>query len=264
MNEDHMTEVARVIVPDRVEPRERTLSTAPDPNATPMQLLSIMTQRGVSMADLKDLVAMAKDWEANEARKQFAIAFAAFKAEAVSVIRNKKVTDGPLKGKSYAELFAVVDEVAPKLSKHGLSHSWKVTKDEKDWIEVTCFITHIAGHSESVSFGGPPDTGGAKNAIQARASTKTYLEKYTLLSILGLSSKDQDTDGNTITVTVEPEPEGFSKWADGLEDAAKKGSKAFEQVWAEATPKFRRHVIKFAEPWFKDIKAAASKVQVPA
>lgn len=181
---------------ERTEKRDLAVMPTPvDPNATPMQMLAIMTQRGVSMADLKDLVVMAKDWEAREARKQFSVAFAAFKAEAVSVIRNKTVTDGPLKGKSYAELFAVVDAVSPALSKHGLSHSWKITKEEKDWIEVTCILTHIAGHTESMSFGGPPDVGGAKNAIQARASTKTYLEKYTLLSILGLSSKDADSDG---------------------------------------------------------------------
>jgi hypothetical protein len=242
--------------------RDRALTPmAPDPNATPMQLLSIMTQRGVSMADLKDLVSLAKDWEAREARKQFSVAFAAFKAEAVSVIRNKQVTDGPLKGKSYAELFAVVDAVAPALSKHGLSHSWKVTKEEKDWIEVTCFLSHVAGHSESVSFGGPPDTGGAKNAIQARASTKTYLEKYTLLSILGLSSKDADTDGNTIKVKVEPEPEGFGAWADDLEAVASEGRERFEAMWASADPKYRRYVIKFEEDWFKTIKAKAAKVR---
>jgi len=44
--------------------------------------------------------------------------------------------------------------------------------------------------------GGPPDAGGAKNAIQARASTKTYLERYTLKAITGLSEQDDDTDGN--------------------------------------------------------------------
>ncbi len=43
--------------------------------------------------------------------------------------------------------------------------------------------------------GGPPDAGGAKNAIQARASTKTYLERYTLKAICGLSEQDDDDDG---------------------------------------------------------------------
>lgn len=44
--------------------------------------------------------------------------------------------------------------------------------------------------------GGPPDAGGAKNAIQARASTKTYLERYTLKAITGLSEQADDDDGN--------------------------------------------------------------------
>jgi hypothetical protein len=47
------------------------------------------------------------------------------------VVKNKGVTDGPLKGKRYAELFSVVNAVTPLLSKYGLSHSWNV-KSEKD------------------------------------------------------------------------------------------------------------------------------------
>jgi hypothetical protein len=134
-------------------------------------------------------------WEKSEAEKAYNEAFAAFKAEAVQIIRNKKVTDGPLKGKSYAELDAVIETATPFLSKHGLSASWKVTKDEKDWIEVTCILKHVKGHAETCSLGGPPDTGGAKNAIQARASTVTYLERYTFKGVTGLAEKNEDNDG---------------------------------------------------------------------
>jgi len=41
-----------------------------------------------------------------------------------------------------------------------------------------------------------PDTSGSKNSIQAVGSTVSYLQRYTLYSILGLASKDADTDGN--------------------------------------------------------------------
>jgi hypothetical protein len=168
-------------------------STAVAP-VTPMQLLQIATQQGADIEKLSQLMALQERWEANEARKAFNRAFAAFKGEAVNVIRNKLVTDGPLKGKRYAELFAVVDAVTPKLSEHGLSASWRLSKDEKDWLEVTCTITHQLGHSESVSMGAMPDAGGAKNSIQARASTVTYLERYTLMAATGLAAKDQDDD----------------------------------------------------------------------
>jgi hypothetical protein len=42
--------------------------------------------------------------------------------------------------------------------------------------------------------GGPPDSSGAKNAIQGRASTVSYLERYTLKAILGVSEQEDDDD----------------------------------------------------------------------
>ncbi len=147
------------------------------------------------VAKLQALLVVKKEWDADEARKAFNEAFAAFKGEIIVVLKNRGVTDGPLKGKRYAELFSVVNAVTPALSKHGLSASWKLTKDDKDWIEVTCTVKHVLGHSESVSMGGPADTGGAKSPIQARASTITYLERYTLKAICGVAEQGDDNDG---------------------------------------------------------------------
>lgn len=162
---------------------------------TPATLLAMAVQQGADIDKLQKLMDLQERWEANEARKSYNAAFSAFKDEAIRIIKNKQVTDGPLKNKRYAELFAVVNAVTPALSKHGLSAAWKITKDERDWLEVTCTLTHVNGHSESVSMGGPPDAGGAKNAIQARASTVSYLERYTLKAITGLSEQEDDDDG---------------------------------------------------------------------
>jgi hypothetical protein len=168
-------------------------------------------QQGADLEKLERLMGLQERWEANQARKSYLDAFARFKDEAVKIIKGRQVTDGPLKGKSYAELHDVVNAVTPALSRNGLSASWRVSKDEKDWIEVTCSVRHVEGHSEAVSFGGPPDAGGAKNAIQARASTLTYLERYTLKAILGLAEQYDDKDGN------DPEPEfDITSWADAI------------------------------------------------
>jgi hypothetical protein len=163
--------------------------------ATPAMLLQIAVERGADLAYIEKLMQLQERFESNEARKAYAAAFSAFKAQAVVIIKNKAVTAGPLSGKSYAELHAVVNAVTPALSQNGLSASWRITKDEKDWIEVTCTLSHVMGHSESVSMGGPPDAGGAKNGIQARASTVSYLERYTIKAILGLAEQDDDKDG---------------------------------------------------------------------
>lgn len=194
---------------------------------TPMSMLSVAIQKGMDLETIKELRALQKEWEADEARKAFNNAFAAFKAEAVQIIKNKTVDQGPLNGKKYAELFAVVNAITPALSKHGLSTAWKLTKDDKDWIEVTCILKHAMGHAESVSMGGPPDVGGAKSPIQARASTVSFLERYTLKAICGVAEQGDDKDG---AAKLMPDTE-FQALAKRIKEATTK-EKA-KAVWQE-------------------------------
>ena len=163
---------------------------------SPMGMMMAAMSQGASLEQVEKMMDLQDRWERKEAEKAYNAAFAAFKAEAVRIIKGRKVTDGPLRGKEYAELHDVVDAVTPALSRHGLSTAWKLTKDEPQWLEVTCTLKHTSGHSESVSMGGPPDAGGAKNALQARASTKSYLERYTLKAICGVAEGGDDSDGN--------------------------------------------------------------------
>jgi len=163
---------------------------------TPLSMIQLALQQGMGPEVLRDLFKLKQEVDADEARKAYDMAFAAFKAQSIRIVKNIEVTAGPLNGKKYADLLAVVEAVTDKLSAHGLSSSWKITKDEPQWLEVTCTLRHERGHSESVSMGGPPDAGGAKNAIQARASTVTYLQRYTLLAATGLAAGGQDNDGN--------------------------------------------------------------------
>lgn len=170
-------------------------------NSPAAMMMQAMAQ-GADLAQIEKMMDLQDRWERKEAEKAYNAAFAAFKSEAVRIVKGRKVTDGPLRGKEYAELHDVVDAVTPALSRHGLSTAWKLTRDEKDWLEVTCTLKHVGGHSESVSMGGPPDAGGAKNALQARASTKSYLERYTLKAICGVAEGGDDTDGNPPPASV--------------------------------------------------------------
>ncbi len=186
------TSIDNPIIITKSEPMPIATSTY---THTPMGLIQMAVERGDALDKLEKLMDLQERWEASEARKAFNRAFAAFKAESVQIVKNITVTDGPLKGKRYADLFAVVDSITPALSKHGLSCSWKLSKDDPTWMEVTCYLKHEDGHCETAFMGGPPDSGGAKSAIQARASSKSYLERYTILAITGLAATDQDNDG---------------------------------------------------------------------
>ena len=187
--------------------------------------------QGISTDEIGKMMDLHDRWEQREAEKAYNVAFAAFKAEAVRIVKGRKVTDGPLRGKEYAELHDVVDAVTPALSKHGLSTSWKLTRDEKDWLEVTCTLKHVGGHCETVSMGGPPDTGGAKNQLQARASTKSYLERYTLKAICGVAEggDDDDGDGGGVSALV-------SGWVDYA--LARKGTPEFDTACKQARAEF--------------------------
>lgn len=219
---------------------------------TPADLLRIAVEQGADLDKLERLMDLQDRYNAAQAKKAYDAAFAAFKAEGVTILKGRKVTDGPLRGKSYAELHDVVNAVTAALSKHGLSSSWKLTRDEKDWLEVTCYLRHTGGHEESVSMGGPPDVGGAKNAIQARASAKTYLERYTLKAILGLSEQDDDKDGvPPIDMTI------IDDWVSAMESAATIDE--WNEVWRDGLEQVRKTNSIQIQDRFKAAAAAAKK-----
>lgn len=191
-----------------------------DDRPTPMNVIQLAISQGADVERLTKLFELQERWEANEARKAFNVAMAEFKAEAIKLVRTKAITDGPLKGKKHVELGEVVRVVTPALSQHGLSISWKLSKDAPEWMEVTCTLRHIEGHTESVSMGAAPDTGPGRNAIQARGSAKTYLERYTATAILGLAPEEDD-DGHATSKAPEtrmPE-EKAQEWVEAIRDA---------------------------------------------
>lgn len=203
---------------------------------TPMDLIHSANMQDVSLERMQQLFDLQLRWEANEAQKAYSVAFAAFKAEGVRIIKNADVKAGPLAGSKYADLFGVVNVLVPVLSRHGLSHSWKLSKDEKDWMEVTCTIKHVLGHSESVAMGGAPDIGPGRNAMQARGSSKTYLERYTFLAATGYAAAGTDLDGNAPTNKAGMPEKEFASWLANIEGAADGDSlkKYFNAAYAEA------------------------------
>lgn len=193
----------QVIEPEKdLAPTSQELS-----QQSPAMMMIRAKEAGLDAEQMKEMLAVQKDWEANEARKAYHLAVAAFKAEEISITKDKKVgydsNDGQSRTEySHASLANIVETSVPYLSRHGLSHGWTTEQQEGGIIRVTCHLTHELGHSESTSLQSSPDSSGKKNNIQAIASTITYLERYTFLAITGLATRDmQDDDAET----AEPE-----------------------------------------------------------
>jgi hypothetical protein len=180
-----------------IQPEPSTLPTV----ATPAHLLQMAVSQGADLDKLERLMALQERYEANEARKAFHAALAAFKAEPLTISKDKLVSirhkDGQGKTEyTHATLGNVVAMIAPALGRYDLSHNWNVRR-EGDRVFVSCKLTHALGHCEEVTLDGPLDTSGSKNNIQAVGSTITYLQRYTLLAITGLATEDADDDGQS-------------------------------------------------------------------
>ena len=156
-------------------------------------LIQLALSKGAGVDQLEKLLALQERFEANEARKAYVVAMAAFKANPPRINKDKHVSFGNTEY-DHASLANVTETINSALSAQGLSAAWKTTQSEKQ-ITVTCCITHILGHQECTSLSALPDDSGKKNQIQSVGSTVSYLSRYTLLSLTGLATHDQDTDG---------------------------------------------------------------------
>jgi hypothetical protein len=166
---------------------------------TPMDMLNKAVAQGADINVLEKLMGLQERWEANQARKSFDEAMAAAKAEIPAIVRNRAGHNS----KKYADFAAIAAVVDPILSRHGLSYRFRSAQDER--INVTCVLSHKAGHSEETTLAAPADTTGNKNAVQAIGSTLTYLQRYSLVQALGLAASDDDDGraGGTKSITEE-------------------------------------------------------------
>jgi len=165
------------------------------PPVTPMDLIASAQASGADIEKMQQLFDLKLRVDADNALREYNKAVAMFKTENTVIYKDSAVNYGNTSYK-HATLSNVVNKVTSLLAKYGLNHSW-ATKQENDIIFVNCKLAHADGHSENVSLSAPPDKSGSKNSVQSIASTVTYLQRYTLMMILGLASGDPDTDGRT-------------------------------------------------------------------
>lgn len=104
----------------------------------------------------------------------------------------------------YADIHAIAALIDPILDRHKLSYRYVTDNDRADGsVKVTCILTHDDGWSEHASLVSPPDTSGGKQPIQALGSAVTYLQRYTLVSLLGLAIA-RDDDGAATSKRISP------------------------------------------------------------
>ena len=167
-----------------------------------MAVIQMAMQKNYSPELIEKMMALQERFEANEARKAFFEAKAAFKAEAPPVTKDGFNTQFRSR---YTTLGNLLDTYNPILGKHGLSLSFPTPVQDDKTMTVECCLSHRMGHSESISMSGPIDMApigkesgrAARNPLQNIKSTFTYLRSATCEAILGVAGTEgtENDDG---------------------------------------------------------------------
>jgi hypothetical protein len=163
---------------------------------TPMDLISMAVSKDMDMEKLEKLMALQERWKAQKSREAFNAAFSKFQSIVPDMQKNRRADFGAGKAKySYQDLGSISNHIKESLSACGLAYRWE--QDEVgDEISVSLIVTHADGHEErGKPLKGKADMSGGKSGIHAKASTISYLKRYTLVAGLGLSSSEMDDDG---------------------------------------------------------------------
>ena len=189
-------ETGVLMPPERAAPPPAPIE--PSGNAL-LDMIAKVVERGLPIEYLDKVMELRERFEREEARKAFASAMAAAKAEMPPIEKDAEVDFTSAKGRTHyrhesiGHLFAVA---VPVLARHGFSHDYEWSQSEGGQIEVTCIVTHAAGHAKRVTLKGPPDASGNKNTLQALKSTNTSLRREAFKLAIGLAARDEpDDDG---------------------------------------------------------------------
>lgn len=164
---------------------------------TPAHMLQVALEKGADMAQLEKLMDLQERYEAKEAKKAFTNALARFQSKLGPIIKTRQAHNA-----KYADIDDIAQAIRPVLEDCGLSYRFEQTQDEKN-ISVSCIVSHVDGFSAITSMSAGHDVSGGKNAIQAAASTVTYLRRYTLTGALGITTGQDDNDGGKPSVMVD-------------------------------------------------------------
>lgn len=184
--------------------------------SNPQSLIQLAIESKLPIEHLEKLMALKERYDAIEAKKEFLTSMNQFQGLCPVLEKTKLVSFGTTKYK-YAPLGEITEAIKSPMKETKLSFRWEMT-DETDKLICTCIVSHISGHNEKSTMSAEKDKSGGKNEIQSRGSTITYLQRYTLIAALGISTADEDVDGRTddgtppTTPKAEPKVEDKREW----------------------------------------------------
>ena len=170
-------------------------------------IIKLASNPNVDIGKLKELLEMQRGWEIHEDKKAMRHGMAEFKKNPPAIIKSRLATVQTKAGGAFTYPFADLENITTEAQKglaaYGITHGYALV-DTPNLITVACILKYGAYEEPGVALSAGPDTSGTKNDIQAKASTVSYLEKYTFLAAVGMAAGMPDTDANRKPATAKP------------------------------------------------------------
>ena len=227
------------VIDHRGRDESMPVPTATDPNA----VIIMAMQKGYTPELVEKMMALQERNDANEARKAYFEAVAAFKAEAPRVKKDKY---NNFFKSHYTSLGNLLDTYNPVLGKYGLSISLPPQSQDDKKLTIEGRLSHRLGHTESITMTGPIDQAAvgrasgerSRNPIQDIRSTFTYLRAMVVEALLGVAGTEGtvDDDGNGAGSVVEyVSPGQLSTIVDTVNEKGVDEEKFLSYMKAEST-----------------------------
>lgn len=173
-----------------VETSKNNIQTLPvaDNSMGIAPMVQMVASGQISIDQLDQMMGLQDRYEATEARKLYNKAMALFRSEVPAALK-----DSQGQNNTYASFGSVMSAINSPLGNNGFNVDFKHDQDIKEGtITVRCTITHEAGHSETTSLGTKVEKLGGANGIQSIGGIVSYLKRYTVSSLTGLATEDDD------------------------------------------------------------------------
>ena len=168
----------------------RSLTTKNDNGAYALIMQAVQDQ-SCDPAKLRELLAVRREWNEDEARSAFNAAVVQFQQRA-KIIRNADTANG----RAYAKMDRIWREIRPLMEECGLAVTWESVKTDGDRCILDGHLRHSRGHAQPLHHEMPlPDKLNGQNSAQRAGSGETYCKRYATRAALGLQTGEDD-DGN--------------------------------------------------------------------
>lgn len=153
----------------------------------------------VPIERMQQSYAFLREVHADQAKREFAAAFAAAQKEMEPVAKD---ANNPQTKSRYASLAALDRAIRPVYTKHGFSMSFDAGDSPlADHVRVLCFLSHAGGHERTYHVDMSCDGKGAKGGdvmtkTHAMGSAFSYGKRYLAGNVWNIASAEKDDDGN--------------------------------------------------------------------